>query len=91
MKRLENMISYCDLYGMPMTFSFKNSSAFKTSFGGLITIFTRMLIVAYLGYGISAVYDKTNKIVSKNIYKDMAKDKTNIILTPDNFDIAVSV
>ena len=85
------MIESCDLYGMPLTFSYKRSTSFRTTLGGILTILTRLLILAYLCYGTTAVYYRNNKIVSKSIYKDMAKDKTQIFLTPDNFDIAVSV
>ena len=79
------------MYGMPLTFSYKKNTSFKTTLGGLVTILTRLLILVYVCYEASAVYYRYNKIVSKSIYEDMSRDKTQIYLKPDNFDIAISV
>ncbi|CDW91423.1 UNKNOWN [Stylonychia lemnae] len=46
--KLFEFIRSLDQYGHPIAFKYKNSSTFKTSFGGIVTLFVRSLILAFL-------------------------------------------
>lgn len=91
MKKVQQFLKSFDLYGMPLNFSYRNKQKFKTPIGGVLTIMQRLLLISYVGYAAKDVLYRENNISNKSVYKDMASDKTQLLLTPDNFDIGVTV
>ena len=42
-----------DRFGYPITFTYKNETTFRTSFGGIMTILSVMSIMIYMGIMLS--------------------------------------
>ncbi len=49
-----------DKFGHPITFTYDNEPAFKTVFGGIMTILTYTSILVYLGINISTVWNQSS-------------------------------
>ena len=84
-----SILEKLDFSGKQISFTLNSRDSFKTPFGGVITILTRLAILAFFLYGIKDVYDQKNTITSKTYYKDMSRDQTIISLTEETFDIAI--
>ena len=54
-KRTRNCSSFVkelDQYGYPITLTYKNDTEYKSVFGGIATLFFRILVFLYLGFQI---------------------------------------
>ena len=51
-----------DAYGHQINLTYKNDSSFKTTFGGLVTILTRLGIFAYFILEMNTVFQRKSTI-----------------------------
>lgn len=87
---LGGAIKKLDRFGHPITLTYDNEPAFKSVFGGVMTILSIMIIVAYLGFNVHTALTRGDykSSFSERIRNSYVED-TVIPITAENFDYAV--
>ena len=67
-------LELCDYSGKPMNFTYNGHQTFHSRVGGVMTILTRVALLAYVLYSLKDVIAQKNTITSKNTYKDISMD-----------------
>ena len=78
-----------DSYGIPVGLTYKSEPEITSVVGGLATILTRAIVIAYLGAQCKGVFDKNYTIQTSLLKHDLTVDKTLYNLTKDNFDFGI--
>ena len=87
-QKFKRGVTKIDIYGAPISLTYNKETTFKSLLGGIITIFQRVAVFAYLLLQIWLLY--TDKIQYKNlISRDLNTDKTIYNLTSDIADFAI--
>ncbi len=83
-------IKKIDRFGHPITLTYENEPAFKSVFGGVMTILSVMSIAAYLGFNVHTALTRSNykTTYSERIRNSYIEDMI-IPINEDNFDYAV--
>lgn len=89
--RLQNFIKKQDMYGVPINLTYKNDNTYKTIQGGIVTMISRMIIVAFLLLHVKDLARRKNEIKRKAVYKDLVNDQEPYIMNTSTFDIALFV
>jgi len=77
-KKAAKWIRNVDSFGHPIQLTYKSEESFKTIFGGVVTLLTRLILIVYLCISLRAIFDKdaaTGRQLSS----------TDVVRTPDNF------
>ena len=80
-KFIVSTVKSLDSFGKPLGFSYKDKETFTTIVGGVVTIISKLLLLAYICLGLKDVYLKKNNIINKTLYKDLAVDLNGVYLT----------
>eukprot|EP00347_Sterkiella_histriomuscorum_P008330 403345503 len=78
------------MYGAPINFMYKSKDTYQTIYGGLFTIITRLLVLAFFIYGLIDVFNRQNSIVKKTLYRDPLKENIRIDVDQQKFDIGMT-
>eukprot|EP00347_Sterkiella_histriomuscorum_P014730 403359766 len=78
------------MYGAPINLMYKSKDTYQTIYGGLFTIITRLLVLAFFIYGLIDVYNKQNSIVKKTLYRDPLKENVRIDVDQQKFDMGIT-
>lgn len=57
--RLQSFLTRIDVFGYPISLTYKKESTFKSSIGGFMTILSRVVILLYFGLQINDIYENT--------------------------------
>eukprot|EP00347_Sterkiella_histriomuscorum_P023350 403334981 len=90
-KKSKSFLRKMDVFGHPITFTYKHNDSFKSSIGGVFTLLFRIGILVYFLIEISSVFQKKSTIQNSTYIRNLSVDKTQTNLDPSNFDIAVSM
>eukprot|EP00347_Sterkiella_histriomuscorum_P004095 403361770 len=96
LKSLSNSISRNlknqDAFGHPITLSYKDSSTYKSLFGGIVTLFSRIALFAYFLVQVIAVFKRENyNTATSTTYENLSASDKSIILNRTNFDIGFAL
>eukprot|EP00347_Sterkiella_histriomuscorum_P010053 403338865 len=81
-----------DAFGHPITLSYKDSSTYKSVFGGIVTLFSRIALFAYFLVQIISVWQRqTYNIATSTTYENLSVSGKQIILNTSNFDIGLGI
>ena len=78
-----------DKYGHPIALTYKGDASYKTLIGGLLTIATRIGVIAFLMIEIMSVISKTSTITNSEVINNVAIDKNEYEFNSTMFDMAV--
>ena len=79
-----------DIYGHQMQLNYAGKEAFKTSFGGSMTLLTRLFLAIYFIVQFLTVINKdSSNIVSTHNTRNLIKDNFTLTLNESQFSIAV--
>lgn len=76
-----------DRFSTPINLTINNHTQFKTVSGGVLTIMSIMVTMAYLMYNVNDVYNQKFSITSTSLLNDLLNDKVNHKIK-DSFDVA---
>ena len=79
-----------DRYGSLISLSFKGHSKFRTSFGGVLTLCCYALIIAYLLFNLSEVWNRKFTMTVTTRVNNVSKNK-NAINVNGSWDLAMQV
>ncbi len=65
MKRLNDRLKKMDLFGLPIALNFKGSSVFQTKLGGLLSIYSVLLILAFAVVKGTSMVQKSNPTITQ--------------------------
>ena len=83
-----------DLFGQPITLRYKDSNKFKTALGGFMTFVVSALLMSYFFILVKQMVKNERSLIVNSLQRqgDIAFNlDEKIILTKENFDIAISV
>ena len=86
--KCNQFLQNCDLYAAPINLSYNNKRVYQTSYGGVLTILSGMIIVIWLG--MQALKVKKNDFTfteTQSLYSDAQAYN----MTPNDFVLAVNV
>jgi hypothetical protein len=87
-KRISAVLKSADYHGASVGFTYKNKSKHQTSFGGFITILSRIGIAMYLIALATRVINRESYVNFKSLYKSKTYDNQSYPMTLENFDLA---
>lgn len=87
--KLFSIVRSLDSYGHPINLTYNGDSTYKSTIGGLFTIFARIAILGYFVSELLNVVDKKSTVTVSEIIRDTALDKTLYNFTSNEFDMAV--
>ena len=73
-KTLKNLIKNADLTGAPVSLGYKNSNSHKSVLGGLVTILSRLGILAFFLALVRDIYYQEKIVTIKSVHKDANRD-----------------
>ena len=65
MKSISDQIKKMDLYGLPIALNFKGSSVFQTTLGGLLSIHSVLLILAFAVVKGTSMVHRSNPTITQ--------------------------
>jgi hypothetical protein len=77
---LSRFVKSLDLYGHPISLSFKGETTHKTLLGGVFTILANVLVLSFLIYQILSVVSNTPIINNSYLSRDLTNDPTIITM-----------
>ena len=87
--QFKNYITQLDGYGVPISMTYNNQVTFKTFIGGIMTIISRIAILAYFLYQFRDLANHKKVITKKTNILNLAEDNSTYFLNSSNFDIAL--
>eukprot|EP00347_Sterkiella_histriomuscorum_P003054 403365765 len=90
-KKCNNFIKSLDSFGHPIQFTYNNSSTFKSTIGGYLTLVARLGIVIYLILELINVAQKKSSIRFSTYIRDLATDKSEYTIDQSQFDLAALI
>jgi hypothetical protein len=88
-KRCKKFLKSVDVYGVPVSMTYKSDPQIKSTVGGFATIFARLIVLGYLALQLKTVLDKVYTLQTSTLKRDLSKDGTIYNLTSENFDFGV--
>lgn len=79
----ENILNNCDLFEIPINFSYKGKYYYKTKFGGILSILDILIIILYLLLNFEEIFGKNNYTL---LYRE--SDSINNIINFTNVPFA---
>ena len=73
---MAKFVKNVDVYGVPVSLTYKSEPNIKSTMGGIATILARLIVVIYLGYSCKAVFDKKYTLQTSVIKRDLNNDLT---------------
>ncbi len=67
-----------DRYGVPVNLTYKKRPEIKTILGGLMTIFSRILILTFLGLEIKNVINRKYTLQTSSLKRNFFSDETQL-------------
>jgi hypothetical protein len=83
------LIKSIDVYGVPVSLTYKSDPQIKSTVGGMATILARVAVAAFLGTQCKAVIDQKYTLQTSLLKRDLTTDDTMFNLTMDNFDFGL--
>jgi hypothetical protein len=83
---MKRMLKNLDIYGINISLTYDNRSTFQSLKGGLLTMATAVLILAYLANGITKVKDRVSNVSSMITYKSSIDDSDVYVVNTTNID-----
>ena len=80
-----------DIFGYPITFTYKGETHYRTNFGAFLTIFQTMCIMAFCSNELYGVSKREPSISQSNFYLDLIGTPEILYMTPEDFDMAFSI
>ena len=65
--RLARYLEYIDYHGHPISLSYKNRTTYQTTFGGVITLLSRLGILAYFLVLVNLIVNRQKTVSNKSI------------------------
>lgn len=72
--RCKNLIKSLDVYGVPVTLTYKGQPQIKSVVGGVATIVARLLVLAYFALQCVGVIDNKYTLQTSFIKRDLTVD-----------------
>ena len=86
---LFRMVRRVDSYGHPINLTYRGETTYKSYFGGVVTIITRIAILAFLISELINVMHVKNTVQVSESRRNVALDKTIYNFTEKEFDLAL--
>eukprot|EP00347_Sterkiella_histriomuscorum_P018344 403345864 len=87
-KSIQRWVKKQDNFGHPITLSYKDSSTFKSVFGGIVTLLTRIGLLVYFTTAVVNVLNRSKFMITKTTQnKNQIYEPNEVTLTRDNFDV----
>src|SRR5687768_15343496 len=80
-----------DMYGHPITLTYKNQATYKTALGGVFTIISRCLLLSYFLYQVVNIINHESTITTTTHKNNITMDPTKYAFNSSNFDFAVKM
>lgn len=77
-----------DIYGYPVSLTYKALSHYKTTIGGIATIIGRASVLSYFLIQLSYVASNLTTITNTTFFRDLSTDFTTYVLDNQTFDYA---
>ncbi len=91
-RKFSKLIKKQDSFGVPITLNYKGSSTYQSLFGGVMSIISKCLVLAYFGTQINTVYQKSSyAVTSTQSFIDLDSQQLTLNLTTSDIDLAVKV
>jgi hypothetical protein len=87
--KLLKFIKSIDIYGHPISLTYKSETTYKSIIGGFSTILSRAAILGYLASYLVNVYNNDCTINKSSIFRNTIIDNTTYYLNESNFDFAI--
>eukprot|EP00347_Sterkiella_histriomuscorum_P017935 403347419 len=89
---LLRFIKSSDAFGHPITLSYKDSSTYKSIFGGVVTLLARISLLVYFLIQITSVFQRqVCYITASTTYENLGNSQRTVNLNKDNFDIGLAI
>eukprot|EP00347_Sterkiella_histriomuscorum_P001885 403370298 len=89
---LGKQIRNIDRFGHPISLTYKRDNTFKSTFGGIMTIFSLMALIAYLSIQLKIVINREQYTINNTNYvKDLYVDTREISFPLTSFDFATQL
>ena len=88
-ERINRFIKQADVFGIPVSLTYKGENQIKSSIGGLATILSRSLVVAYFLYQCSGVIQRDYTLQSTITNINLSSDPYTFTLDQSNFDFGM--
>ncbi|CDW89557.1 UNKNOWN [Stylonychia lemnae] len=90
-QKFRHFLKQFDQTGAPVSLNYNNSSTFKTTLGGTITLLSRLGIICYFLILAKQLYDQENKVTFKQVHRTANRDNQTNHINLENFDIAIGL
>ncbi|CDW78785.1 UNKNOWN [Stylonychia lemnae] len=90
-KALQKAVKSMDVFGIPVSLTYKNEPRIKSMTGGLATLLMRGGVLGYLLYQCVDVLKRKTIIQSSSLRIDLTNEENMYKLTQNEFDIAYKV
>lgn len=86
-KQAQEALKSLDIYGYPITLTYKNQSSYKTILGGILSLITGCLVIIFAGYELAKLIRRD---VNPTSYSEVIDTSTAGVynITREQFDIA---
>ncbi|CDW73239.1 UNKNOWN [Stylonychia lemnae] len=91
LEKLKDFMRSQDNFGHPITFNYKQSSTFKTKFGGFLTIAFKIGILIYLVFELIKVVDRKYTVTNSMIKRNLFVDTRTYTINQHDFDVGFSI
>jgi hypothetical protein len=68
------IIEKADMYGVPVSLTYKKEPHIKSFFGGFATILSRLTVIGFFGYQCKALLEQQYTLQSTIVKKDLTTD-----------------
>ncbi|CDW76231.1 UNKNOWN [Stylonychia lemnae] len=89
--KFKNYIKSQDIFGHQISFTYKNSSTFKSFLGGIVTLIFRIAVLVYLVTELINAMQKKSTISNSTYIRNIAEDFTVYEMTNQKFDLAFQI
>ena len=87
--KMLKLVKSTDMFGIPVSLTYKNENNIKSFPGGVMTLVTRLLILIYLFNQIVNVFQNSVDIQNTFFRRDFNTDSTQYNLTQSNFNFGI--
>jgi hypothetical protein len=85
------LVKSVDSYGVPVSLTYKGDPQIKSLLGGMATIISRTLVIAYFVYQCKWVFDRDYMLETSVMKRDLSKDDKLVHLNKTNFDFGINL
>jgi hypothetical protein len=87
--RAVDVLKRVDVYGHPISLTYKKNATYTSGIGGFMTILSRVIILIYFGIQVKSIRDDTYIINNSYYLRNLATDFTEYHLDKTQFDFAI--